>query len=153
MSSLIGTASLSAGILLACATGALAQGRGQENLKAVQIGKEKIFPLGVTWVAQSLNGKPIVSARERPNIFLDDQLRARGFGGCNSFSVTAYPLKSQRVAVGPFALTRKQCDKQAMDVERSFLVALRVANAWDMEGANVLILKGQAGTLRFERGL
>lgn len=131
---------------------ALAQ-QGGKPLKAVQIGNEKVFPTGVNWIARALNDKPIAVAGEPPAIFLDDQLRARGFGGCNSFSVTAYPLKSQKIAVGPFALTRKQCDKAAMEVERAFLVALRVASEWDMQGANTLIIKGQGGVLRFERGL
>ena len=38
---------------------------------------DKIFPLGSSWVAVSLNGKPFTG--ERPSFALDDQLRARGF--------------------------------------------------------------------------
>ncbi|WP_210496968.1 META domain-containing protein [Microvirga antarctica] len=112
---------------------------------------DKIFPLGSSWVAVSLNGKPFGGA-ERPTFALDDQLRARGFGGCNNYSATAYPLREQGFAVGPFALTKKACEKGQMAVEQSFLVALRTAAKWDVNGST-LIIKTQNGELRFERSL
>ena len=61
--------------------------------------QDKIFPLGSSWVAVSLNGKAF--GGERPTFSLDDQLRARGFGGCNNYSATTYPLREQGMAVGP----------------------------------------------------
>ena len=85
--------------------------------------QDKIFPLGSSWVAVSLNGRAF--GGERPTFSLDDQLRARGFGGCNNYSATTYPLREQGMAVGPFALTKKSCDKAAMASEQAFLVALR----------------------------
>lgn len=111
---------------------------------------DKIFPLGASWVAVSLNGKAF--GGERPTFALDDQLRARGFGGCNNYSATAYPLREQGFAVGPFALTKKACDKGVLAAEQSFLVALRTAAKWDMNGST-LIIKTQNGELRFERSL
>ncbi|MCB8820449.1 META domain-containing protein [Microvirga rosea] len=111
---------------------------------------DKIFPLGSTWTAVSLNGKPFTG--DRPSFTLDDQLRARGFGGCNNYSATAYPLREQRLAVGPFALTKKACDKGAMASENAFLVALRTSAQWDIVG-RVLTIKTQSGELRFERAI
>ena len=83
---------------------------------------------------------------------MNQQLRATGFAGCNNFSATLYPLRQQSIAVGPLALTRKSCDKGLMQTEMTFLVALRTAARWDLEGAS-LVIKGQNGELRFERSL
>ena len=112
--------------------------------------RDKVFPLKSTWVAVSLNKKPF--SGDRPSFTLDDQFRARGFGGCNTFSATAYPLREQRFAVGPIALTKKACDKGAMAVEQQFLVALRTSAQWDIDGSS-LVIRTQNGELRFERGL
>ncbi|MET0604860.1 MAG: META domain-containing protein [Beijerinckiaceae bacterium] len=113
---------------------------------------DKPFPTGMNWVATSLNGKPLAAARERPSFLLDDQMRARGYGGCNSFTVVAYPLKQQKLAVGPIAHTKANCDKAAAAQERMFFEALRLSSEWDYE-AGSLIVKGQRGTLKFERGI
>ena len=109
----------------------------------------KQFPFGAQWLAVSLNGQRYDTA-DRPALSIDSQMRARGFGGCNTFSATSYPLNQQRFAVGPLALTKKNCDAKIMERERAFLIALRTAQQWDVkEGA--LILVGQGGELRFER--
>jgi heat shock protein HslJ len=142
---------------LACAAVLASTGHGfaqqrQSGIPAVQVGKEKVFPTDTTWIALTLNGKSMPFA-EPPTMRIDENYRAKGFSGCNTFSVTAYPMRQQKFAVGPFALTKKACPKPVMDAERSFLIALRTIAEWDLEGANVLILKGPNGTLRFQRGL
>jgi heat shock protein HslJ len=112
--------------------------------------RDKVFPLGSSWVAVSLNGRPF--GGERPSFRLDDQLRASGFGGCNTYTATAYPLRQQGLAVGPFALTKRSCDKAAQAIEQAFLVALRTSAKWDIQGPT-LIIRTQNGELRFERSL
>jgi heat shock protein HslJ len=126
---------------------------GEEGPPAVQIGKEKLFPTNVNWIADSLDGKSLWSGADRPSIYIDKQLRLKGYDGCNFFSLTAYPLKEQKLAMGPLAVAKTVCDKPVVEVERSFLNAVRGAKEWDMEGANILIVKGLGGTVRFERGL
>jgi heat shock protein HslJ len=126
---------------------------GEDGPPAVQIGKEKLFPVNTNWVADSLDGKQLWTGVDRPSIYIDKQLRLKGFDGCNMFSVTAFPLKQQKLAVGPLAVARQVCAKPIVDAERSFLNAVRGAKEWDMEGANTLIVKGLGGTVRFERGL
>ncbi|MCP8939173.1 META domain-containing protein [Alsobacter sp. SYSU M60028] len=111
---------------------------------------QKQFPLNFQWTASSLNGKPYSGTR--PTLQIDDQLRARGFAGCNTFSATAYPLQQQRLAVGPLAVTRKGCDPGVMALEKSFLVALRTAARWDLKDG-YFVVEGPNGELRFERGL
>ncbi|MXQ14389.1 META domain-containing protein [Microvirga makkahensis] len=123
----------------------------QVDPKVPQPGAQgKIFPLGSSWVAVSLNGKPFTG--ERPSFRLDDQLRATGFSGCNTYSTTAYPLREQGLAVAPFAVTKKTCDKAAMATEQAFLMALRTSGKWDIQGRN-LIIKSQTGELVLERSL
>lgn len=125
-------------------------GSGQQKPSILQK-RERQFPVPSSWVAISLNGKPF-GGRDRPTFSLDQQYRAKGFGGCNTYSATSYPLREQRLAVGPFALTKKQCGKDVMEAERAFLVALRTAMQWDLEGSS-LVVKSQSGELRFERSI
>ncbi|KQT46684.1 heat-shock protein [Methylobacterium sp. Leaf456] len=113
--------------------------------------QEKMFPLGATWTAVSLNGKPF-SGNDRPTFIIDSQYRARGYGGCNTFTATAFPLREQNLAVGPLALTKKSCDKALAATEQSFLVALRTSGAWDLVGSQ-LVIRTQSGELKFDRAL
>lgn len=116
-----------------------------------QDAQEKRFPLGASWIATSINGKPY-SGTERPAFTLDDQFRVRGFGGCNSFSTSAFPMREQGLAVGPLALTKRACDKGREAAEMAFLTALRTSAKWDTV-TGTLIIKGPNGELRFERSL
>lgn len=113
--------------------------------------EEKRFPLGSSWVVVSLNGKAY-AGRERPSFAMDDQFRVRGFGGCNSFSATAFPLREQGIAVGPLAMTKRSCDKPLMDSEQVFLTALRTSAKWDTVVGS-LVIKGPNGELKLERAL
>lgn len=121
----------------------------QQEQQQQQQKPDKQFPVGWSWTAVSLNGRPL-GGSERPTLLVDEHYRARGFSGCNTYSATAYPLQKQGFAVGPVASTRKSCDKALMDQETTFLRALRASGQWDLVDG-VFILKGQAGELRFER--
>ena len=124
----------------------------QVDAKVPQPGQGgKIFPLNSSWVAVSLNGRPFTG--ERPSLRLNDQLRATGFSGCNTYATAAYPLRDQALAVGPFALTKKSCDKATMALEQAFLVALRASGKWDIQGRNLIIQTQNGGQLVFERSL
>ncbi|WP_375463270.1 META domain-containing protein [uncultured Methylobacterium sp.] len=112
---------------------------------------EKIFPLDSTWTAVSINGKPF-GGSDRPSFIIDKQYRARGYGGCNTFAATAFPLKEQHLAVGPLALTKKACEKGLAATEQAYFVALRTAAQWDMVGSQ-LVLKSPNGELKFDRAL
>jgi heat shock protein HslJ len=122
----------------------------RENEGAVLPKAQKTFPLGVQWLAVSLNGKSL--GPDKPAFQLDQQYRARGYAGCNSFSATAYGMPGGRFAMGPVAVTRKACDKAVMDQEKAFLIALRTAQAWELKDGYLLI-KGQNGEVKFERTL
>lgn len=112
--------------------------------------QEKNFPLDASWTAIQMNGKPI--NQYRATLKVDSNLRGTGFGGCNTFSASAYPLRQQGFAVGPVAVTKMACDKDAAAFERNYLLALRSARQWDLvEGR--LVLKTAAGEIKFDRGI
>lgn len=124
--------------------------RGEQPQEAPPQKQEKNFPLDASWTAIQMNGKPINGFRA--TLKVDSNLRGTGFGGCNTFSASAYPLRQQAFAVGPIAVTKSTCDKSASDFERSYLMALRSARQWDLvEGR--LVLKTGAGEIRFDRGI
>jgi heat shock protein HslJ len=135
---------------------ALAQGRqqmpprGEQPQQAPPPKQEKNFPLDASWTAIQINGKPITGFRA--TLKVDSNLRGTGFGGCNTFSASAYPLRQQAFAVGPIAVTKMACDKGASDFERGYLMALRTARQWDLvEGR--LVIKTGSGEIRFDRGI
>ena len=115
-----------------------------------QAQQEKTFPVGASWSLVQLNGKPVYD--RRATLLVDQNLRGTGFGGCNTFSAAAYPLRQQSFAVGPIAVTKRSCDKGALDFERAYLMALRTANKWDLVNGR-LLLKGSAGELLLSRSL
>ena len=155
----IGFAMVALGLVVATGVAAQTPGFGRRtNQEQHQKGtplpsgkEEKRFPLGNAWIAVSLNGKTY-SGSERPTVILDDQFRLRGFGGCNTFSATAYPLREQGIAVGPLAMTKRSCDKGVMATETAYLTALRGSAKWDTIVGS-LVIKGPNGELKFERSL
>jgi heat shock protein HslJ len=113
--------------------------------------QQKNFPIDQTWQLRELNGKP-VSGDLDVSLKIDTALRGSGFTGCNSWSATMYPVKDQHLAVGPYALTKKQCDKDTMAIEFSFLTGLLGLPTWDLVNSE-LVIKGPRGEMRLARSL
>jgi heat shock protein HslJ len=113
--------------------------------------QQKNFPLDQTWSLRSINDKPIPEGLD-VSLKIDGNLRGSGYTGCNSWSATLYPIKDQHLAVGPFALTKKQCAKDIMAVEFGFLSALTASPSWDLVNGD-LVIKGPRGALRLARSL
>ena len=111
----------------------------------------KTFPLDQTFSLRELNGKPVPASLDA-SLKIDGALHGSGFGGCNSWSAVMYPVKDQHLAVGQYALTKKQCDKDTMAVENGFLSALLAGPAWDLVNGD-LVIKGPRGALRLARSL
>ena len=112
---------------------------------------QKNFPLDQTWSLRELNGKPVPDGLDA-SLKIDGNLRGSGFTGCNSWSATLYPVKDQHLAVGPFALTKKQCPKDVMAVELGFLSSLIGNPTWDLVNGD-LVIKGPRGSIRLARSL
>jgi heat shock protein HslJ len=113
--------------------------------------QQKTFPLDQTWQLKELNGKPIAADLDI-SLKIDSALHGSGFTGCNSWSAVLYPVKDQHLAMGPPALTKKQCDKDTMAVELDFLSVLHSGPSWDLVNGD-LVIKGPRGTLRLARSL
>jgi heat shock protein HslJ len=112
---------------------------------------QKNFPLDQTWSLRELNGKPVPPGVD-VSLKIDGTLRGSGFTGCNSWSATMYPVKDQHLAVGPYALTKKQCAKDIMTLEMGFLSGLLGSPEWDLVNGE-LVIKGPRGTMRLARSL
>ena len=112
---------------------------------------QKNFPLDQTWSLRELNGKPVPPGLDI-SLKIDGTLRGSGFTGCNSWSATMYPVKDQHLATGPYALTKRQCAKDVMQLELNFLSALLGNPEWDLVNGD-LVIKGPRGALRLARSL
>ena len=112
---------------------------------------QKNFPLDQTWSLRELNGKPVPAGVD-VSLKIDGSLRGSGYTGCNSWSATMYPVKDQHLAVGPYALTKKQCPKDIMQLEMGFLSGLLGSPEWDLVNGD-LVIKGPRGTMRLARSL
>ena len=104
-----------------------------------------------TWSLRELDGKPAPDGLDA-SLKIDGALRGSGFTGCNSWPATLYPVKDQHLAVGPFALTKKQCPKDVMAVELGLLSSLIGNPAWDFVNGD-LVIKGPRGSMRLARSL
>ena len=113
--------------------------------------QQKNFPIDQTWSLREMNGKPVPSGLDI-SLKIDGTLRGSGFTGCNSWSATMYPVKDQHLATGPYALTKKQCAKDVMQLELGFLSALLGNPEWDLVNGD-LVIKGPRGALRLARSL
>lgn len=113
--------------------------------------QEKTFPTKAYWNLTAINDKPVPPGSDI-YFTIDDAYRGTGYGGCNTWSATIYPIRGQKLAMGPVAITKKQCDKAVMAREVEVLRALIAQPTWDIEGSDLMV-KGKAGSLRFRRGL
>ncbi len=112
--------------------------------------EEKTFPKDSNWTLRSMNGKPLAAGLEA-TMRIDGQFRGSGFSGCNTWSATMWPVRNQRFAVGPVALSKKQCDAPKMAFERAYLVILHNRASWDLVNG-MLEVKSESGSLSFVRG-
>jgi heat shock protein HslJ len=135
------------------ATSALAQmrQRGDDAEPKPLPPQQKNFPLDQTWSLRAINDKPVPSDLDA-SLKIDGNLRGSGYTGCNSWSATLYPVKDQHLLLGPYALTKKQCAKDVMAIEFSFLSALTGSPSWDLVNGD-LVIKGPKGSLRLARSL
>jgi heat shock protein HslJ len=113
--------------------------------------QQKNFPIDQTWQLRELNSKPVSSDLD-VSLKIDSAFRGSGYTGCNSWSATLYPVKDQHLLIGPWALTKKQCDKDTMAIEASFLMGLQGQPTWDLVNGE-LVIKGPRGEMRLARSL
>ena len=146
---------LAACVLAVAAAPASAQGRKkppanqEEKKEADPKAYEEQFPTKMNWVLSDINGK---SPPTEGTMAIDENLRGTGTAGCNTWSAALYPVKGQKLAMGPVAQTKRTCPQDIMLMERMFLTILHTGPTWALKGST-LTVKSQAGTLVFNRGL
>jgi putative lipoprotein len=73
---------------------------------------------------------------------------ASGFGGCNTF-MGGYELDGESISIGPLAGTLMACEEPKMAAEGVYLPALEAAEAWAIDGGELVLSAGGEETLRF----
>jgi heat shock protein HslJ len=125
------------------------EGEKQDAKKDDKYKYEPQFPTKMNWILSTANGKaPPVEA----TMSIDENLRGTGNSGCNAWSATLYPVRGQKLMMGPVAMTKKTCPAEQTALERMFLSVLHTGPTWELVGST-LTIKSQAGTLVFNRGL
>jgi heat shock protein HslJ len=119
--------------------------------RVIPLQDQKQYQTDNTWVLKQFNDKP-PPVTDEVTFTIDSTYRGYGFSGCNTWSATIYPIKNQKFAVGPIAVTHNQCDKVKMEFEVSFLTYIHSNPSWDVVNGD-LIMKGQGGTMLFQRSL
>ena len=82
-----------------------------------------------------------------PTLTLGDD-GASGFGGCNNFN-GPYELDGDSVTIGPLAATLMACEDDKSAAEAAYLPALEAADAWAIEGGELILSTDGEETLRF----
>jgi heat shock protein HslJ len=110
---------------------------------------DKEFPTKANFTLKEINGK---APPGDASLMIDGALRGSGSSGCNTWSATIYPIRGQKLAMGPVVLTKKQCDPALMAFEKEYLTILHSGPTWETQG-DTLTVKGATGTLTFLRSL
>jgi heat shock protein HslJ len=71
-----------------------------------------------------------------------------GFGGCNTFT-GGYELDGDGISIGPLAGALMASEVQKMAVEGAYMPALEAADAWSIDGDELVLSSGDEETLRF----
>lgn len=106
-------------------------------------------PLLADWVAESINGKPVI---EPGGVTLTlSQDRVTGRSGCNSYFANA-EVRSGTLKVGPIGATKMACMRDGlMQQESEYLNTLGAAQNYSFQSDNRLtITTPQGGTLIFK---
>jgi heat shock protein HslJ len=121
----------------------------QEQQPAGEKKYDKEFPTKANFNLKEINGK---APPGDASLMIDGALRGSGSSGCNTWSATIYPIRGQKLAMGPVVLTKKQCDPALMAFEKEYLTILHSGPTWETQG-DTLTVKGATGTLTFLRSL
>jgi heat shock protein HslJ len=101
---------------------------------------------GTQWTLSS-SASADAPGDEAPTLMLEEG-NASGFGGCNTFS-GGYELDGESITIGPLAGTLMACEEPKMAAEAFYLPALEAADAWTVEGGELVLSADGEETLRF----
>lgn len=124
-----------AGALLALAAGCGGDDKGGPALE------------GTAW---TLASGVETTADAVPTLTLADG-QASGFAGCNTYT-GSYELDGDSITFGPLASTKMACEEAKMATENAYLPALQSADAWAIDGDELVLSAGGTEVLRFAAG-
>jgi heat shock protein HslJ len=110
---------------------------------------ENDLPILADWVAESINGKPVI---EPGGVTLTlSQDRVTGRSGCNSYFANA-EIRNGTLKVGPIGATKMACMRDGlMQQESEYLNTLGAAQNYSVQSDHRLtITTPQGGTLIFK---
>jgi putative lipoprotein len=106
--------------------------------------------LGVTWQATAIQ-EVAVPAGIKVTLLVEDDMRAGGSGGCNSF-FSESTVTADSFAIGKVAATARACPGGRMGIEQSYFAALKAAVTWTVDGDTLTLLDmGGKPVVTFER--
>lgn len=102
---------------------------------------------GVEWIAETINGKPVIEPGGVTLTFSDE--RVTGRSGCNTyFGAAAH--KNGMLKVGSIGATKMACMRDGlMQQESEYLNTLQASQTYAVQGGDRLTLTGPSGTLIF----
>jgi putative lipoprotein len=101
--------------------------------------------LNITWSAVAIGETPIPPGVE-VSLLVDDELRAGGVGGCNSYFAQAQ-IDENSFMVADVSKTMKSCLYERNMLEKSYYDALKAARSWVIDNGALLLLDGAGETL------
>ncbi len=94
--------------------------------------------LGVTWEATFIGETPVPPGVE-VTLLIEDDMRAGGVGGCNSF-FSQSTVTADTFAIGEVARTQRSCLYERNMLEQSYFDALKAAVTWRVDGDTLTLL-------------
>lgn len=104
-------------------------------------------PEHVEWKVEKMaDYESAIADENRPTLKLF-MAKAVGSTGCNSFN-GSFSLQSESIKfpAPTFALTKKMCPPNLMEIEKHYIGLLGRVESWTIDGDNVLHLKDGTGT-------
>ncbi len=92
------------------------------------------------WIAESIDGKPVLAEARSTLRFFDRQL-AGGSLGCNAYSTTYFTNSGLRF--GAIAGTRKACAPAVMEQETHFSTVLEATRSVIRKGSAIMLIDGE----------
>jgi putative lipoprotein len=129
-------------------TNLVAQGEPPSSEPAAE--PQNLPLLNTTWEATAIGEMPVPPGVEI-TLLIEDDMRAGGSGGCNSFFSQA-TITEDSFAIGEVARTQRSCFYERNTLEQSYFDALKAAVTWVVEGDRLTLLDTTAKpTVTFER--
>lgn len=113
-----------------------------------ETGPTDLAILNVTWQATMIGPNPVPPGVDM-SLLIENDMRAGGMGGCNSWFSQAMVAETA-FAIGDVAKTQRSCLYERNMLEQSFFDALKASTSWRIDNDTLLLLDSSANpTVQF----